>query len=77
MFAKIKTRILLLAVLLVILACAVHGHGRLRVPPSRSSMWRDGYDTPPNYNDHQLFCGGFQVSFTLNIKYTCKVVFRL
>jgi hypothetical protein len=22
-------------------------------------LWRFGYDTPPNYEDNQLFCGGF------------------
>ena len=21
-------------------------------------MWRKGFKTPPNYNDHELFCGG-------------------
>ena len=36
----------------------VMGHGRLRYPPSRASMWRDGYPTPPDYNDNQGFCGG-------------------
>lgn len=40
----------------------VSGHGRLVQPPGRSTMWRYGYRTPPNYNDHQLFCGGFPVS---------------
>ncbi len=38
------------------------GHGRLVEPPSRSSMWRLGYNTPRNYQDNELFCGGFQVS---------------
>ncbi|XP_041377331.1 uncharacterized protein LOC121389749 [Gigantopelta aegis] len=37
----------------------VLGHGRLMDPPSRSSMWRLGYKTPPNYNDNALNCGGF------------------
>ncbi|XP_033764269.1 mucin-5AC-like [Pecten maximus] len=37
----------------------VRGHGRLWEPPSRSSMFRRGYTTPPNYNDNQLNCGGF------------------
>merc|ERR1712002_1043755 len=36
----------------------VVGHGRLRYPPSRASMWRDGFPTPPDYNDNQGFCGG-------------------
>ena len=39
----------------------VLGHGRLMEPPSRSSMWRLGYNTPHNYQDNELFCGGFQV----------------
>ena len=34
------------------------GHGRLLDPPSRASMWRMGYDNPPDYNDNQGFCGG-------------------
>lgn len=34
-------------------------HGRLIEPPSRASAWRYGFQTPPNYNDHELFCGGF------------------
>jgi len=37
----------------------VAGHGRLMEPPGRASMWRKGYDTPPDYNDNQCFCGGF------------------
>lgn len=37
-----------------------NGHGRLIEPPSRSSAFRYGFQTPPNYNDHELYCGGFQ-----------------
>ena len=40
----------------------VSGHGRLIEPPSRASMWRFGYKTPINYDDNQMFCGGFSVS---------------
>ena len=36
------------------------GHGRLIEPPSRASAFRYGFQTPPNYNDHELYCGGFQ-----------------
>ena len=39
----------------------MHGHGRLIDPPSRSSMWRYGFNNPPNYDDNQLYCGGRQV----------------
>ncbi|XP_055850562.1 uncharacterized protein LOC129915123 [Episyrphus balteatus] len=35
------------------------GHGRLIEPPSRASAWRYGFQTPPDYNDHELYCGGF------------------
>ncbi|XP_013785525.1 uncharacterized protein LOC106469570 isoform X2 [Limulus polyphemus] len=42
------------------------GHGRLIDPPSRSSMWRYGFPTTPNYNDHELFCGGYQVHWKRN-----------
>ena len=58
-------------ILLDVVACVLHvacfwvlseGHGRLMEPPSRSSMWRLGYDTPVNYADNQLFCGGYSVS---------------
>ena len=53
-------RILLL--LLMFMLRYVWGHGRLTDPPSRSTMWRYGYDTPINYMDNQLFCGGYPVS---------------
>ncbi|XP_011429462.3 uncharacterized protein [Magallana gigas] len=45
---------------------AVLGHGYLQEPSSRSSMWRFGYNTPHNYNDNQLFCGGFQRQWDRN-----------
>ncbi|XP_045121784.1 uncharacterized protein LOC123510572 [Portunus trituberculatus] len=47
---------------LVVLAWAlvgVRGHGRLIEPPGRSTAWRYGFDTPHNYNDHEIYCGGF------------------
>lgn len=44
----------------------VSGHGRLIDPPSRSSMFRYGFANPPNYNDHQLYCGGVQVQYEQN-----------
>ena len=43
------------------LAVAVNGHGRLIEPPSRASMWRYGFDNPPDWNDNQGYCGGFSV----------------
>jgi len=44
----------------------VSGHARLVEPPSRASMWRYGFDTPPNYNDNEGFCGGFFVQWEVN-----------
>ncbi|GFS09714.1 cell wall integrity and stress response component 4-like [Elysia marginata] len=34
------------------------GHGYMIDPPARSSMWRVGFNTPVNYNDNALRCGG-------------------
>ncbi|XP_046380895.1 uncharacterized protein LOC124152150 [Haliotis rufescens] len=53
------SRHLFTAILGLSLLVTVRGHGRLLVPPSRASMWRQGFNTPANYNDNQLFCGGF------------------
>ncbi|XP_067686943.1 uncharacterized protein [Haliotis asinina] len=53
------TRGAVFAILALTLTVKVKGHGRLLVPPSRASMWRDGFNTPKNYDDNQLFCGGF------------------
>ncbi|RWS25011.1 uncharacterized protein B4U80_11510, partial [Leptotrombidium deliense] len=44
----------------------VFSHGRLIDPPSRSTAWRYGFGTPPNYNDHELFCGGYAVQWGQN-----------
>ncbi|XP_033733302.1 uncharacterized protein LOC117322475 [Pecten maximus] len=35
----------------------VNGHGYMLDPPGRSSMWRVGFNTPPNYDDNGLNCG--------------------
>ncbi|XP_036149327.1 uncharacterized protein LOC105837955 isoform X2 [Monomorium pharaonis] len=45
---------------------AIHGHGRLMDPPSRNAMWRFGYPNPVNYNDNELFCGGYAVHWQQN-----------
>nr|CAD7258885.1 unnamed protein product [Timema shepardi] len=44
----------------------VAGHGMLWDPVNRGSMWRFGYDTPINYNDNELFCGGKWVQWDEN-----------
>jgi len=43
-----------------------NGHGRLIEPPSRASAWRFGFQTPPDYNDHELYCGGFTRLWKVN-----------
>ncbi|XP_046680181.1 uncharacterized protein LOC124367421 isoform X2 [Homalodisca vitripennis] len=44
----------------------VSGHGRLMDPPARNSMWRFGFPNPVNYNDNELFCGGYAVQYEQN-----------
>ncbi|XP_050499667.1 uncharacterized protein LOC126880056 [Diabrotica virgifera virgifera] len=44
----------------------VMSHGRLMEPPARNSMWRFGFPNPVNYNDNELFCGGFTVQWEQN-----------
>lgn len=44
---------------------SVTGHGKLIDPPGRSTMWRYNFSTPVNYDDNQLFCGGYQVKTNL------------
>ncbi|RWS10759.1 uncharacterized protein B4U80_01558 [Leptotrombidium deliense] len=51
-----------ISIVFIALVVLVAGHGMLIDPPSRSSAWRFGFKTPINYNDNELFCGGFLVS---------------
>ncbi|KAG7209132.1 hypothetical protein KM043_015276 [Ampulex compressa] len=44
----------------------VEGHGRLMNPPARNSMWRFGFPNPVNYNDNELYCGGYSVQWGQN-----------
>ncbi|KAF2895498.1 hypothetical protein ILUMI_10677, partial [Ignelater luminosus] len=37
----------------------VSGHGMMLDPPNRSSLWRYDPTAPINYNDNEVFCGGF------------------
>ncbi|KAI0218340.1 hypothetical protein LSAT2_029951 [Lamellibrachia satsuma] len=56
----------LMNLLVLHIASSAYGHGRLTDPPSRSSMWRYGFNSTPNYEDNQLYCGGFQNQWKLN-----------
>ncbi|XP_046385899.1 uncharacterized protein LOC124155817 [Ischnura elegans] len=59
-----------LRIVLLFLTCLflerVNGHGRLIEPPSRGTMWRYGFSTPPDFQDHELFCGGFSRQWQRN-----------
>ncbi|XP_067664612.1 mucin-5B-like [Haliotis asinina] len=46
--------------LVLFLPVEVASHGRMIEPPMRSSMWRFGFNTPKNYDDNGLNCGGFE-----------------
>lgn len=54
-----KLQYIFVIILLTTVFDLCNGHGRLIEPPSRSSAFRYGFQTPPNYNDHELYCGGF------------------
>ncbi|KAI4473575.1 hypothetical protein M0802_016047 [Mischocyttarus mexicanus] len=44
----------------------IHSHGMMLDPINRSSAWRKNLPVPPNYEDNQHFCGGFQVQYLQN-----------
>jgi len=53
--------ILLFASVVLSQLAGVLSHGRLTEPPARGTAWRYGFNTPKDYNDNELFCGGFAV----------------
>ncbi|XP_022653021.1 uncharacterized protein LOC111264763 [Varroa jacobsoni] len=54
------------AVLAAAVVVEALGHGRILEPAGRSSAWRFGFNTPKNYNDNELFCGGFDRQYGAN-----------
>ncbi|XP_071454084.1 uncharacterized protein [Hetaerina americana] len=45
----------------------VYGHGYLKDPLNRASLWRHGVPGAPfNFDDNQQFCGGFQQQWGVN-----------
>ncbi|XP_069107012.1 uncharacterized protein [Argopecten irradians] len=48
----------LITLLLTLYVRVSDQHGFLSWPPQRSSLWRHGFDSPINYNDNALWCGG-------------------
>jgi predicted carbohydrate-binding protein with CBM5 and CBM33 domain len=66
----LKSNILILINLLVLFINRAEAHGRMENPPARNSAWRFGFNTPPNYNDNELNCGGLfhQISFGMSLR---------
>ncbi|KAG7155940.1 uncharacterized protein LOC121854288 [Homarus americanus] len=58
--------VLNVGLLVLWVAGGVDSHGRLMEPVCRSSAWRKGFNTPINYDDNQLYCGGFGVQYKQN-----------
>jgi len=56
----------LVGLCLTTLIVLVNSHGRLMDPAARNAMWRKGYPNPVNYNDNELYCGGFVVQYQKN-----------
>ncbi|GLG98529.1 Uncharacterized protein GBIM_05171, partial [Gryllus bimaculatus] len=44
----------------------LQGHARLMDPPARNSMWRLGFPNPVDYDDNELYCGGWSVQHQQN-----------
>lgn len=44
---------------LIAVLTLVNAHGRLMNPPARNAMWRFGYPNAVNYDDNELYCGGY------------------
>jgi hypothetical protein len=58
---KIYLPLSLLSLIILSQFIEVLSHGRLIDPPARGTAWRYGFNTPKDYNDMELFCGGFSV----------------
>ena len=50
--------------MIVLLTMPISDVMGLITPPSRASMWKLGYNSPTNFNDNQLNCGGKSVKET-------------
>jgi hypothetical protein len=60
-------KILLLVIATALLIEIGESHVRLNNPPARQTAWREfGTIFPINYNDFEMFCGGFVVQWNQN-----------
>ncbi|CAL4108772.1 unnamed protein product, partial [Meganyctiphanes norvegica] len=57
---------MLKGLILAALAALIAGHGYMIYPAQRSSLWRYGIDSPFNYEDNELFCGGLTNMWDVN-----------
>nr|CAI5847827.1 unnamed protein product [Callosobruchus analis] len=64
--ALVPFEISLFCVSLLVVTKEVVTHGMMLQPVSRSSRWRFDPTAPKNYDDNQLFCGGFYVQYYIN-----------
>lgn len=59
-------KLLLASAILVAGLQEIYGHGMVMDPVNRSSAWKKGFNTPINYDDNEIFCGGISVSIFLH-----------
>lgn len=62
-------RFALVLALLVAVPLQIEGHGMVMDPVNRASRWRVDPTAPTNWDDNQLYCGSYGVSYKLNFFY--------
>lgn len=65
-----------IAVVCLLLTEVVVGHGMVHDPVNRATRWRYDRRAPADYDDNQLFCGGFAVSLRSIFMMICDVKFN-
>lgn len=66
-------KILLLVIATAVLIEIGESHVRLNNPPARQTAWREfGTIFPINYNDFEMFCGGFIAQWNQNGTFYCS-----
>ncbi|XP_059144459.1 uncharacterized protein LOC131931647, partial [Physella acuta] len=58
--------LLMAAILVTSIPSLTDAHARMLDPPSRMSAYILGFNTPVNFNDHEMFCGGRAVQWQQN-----------
>lgn len=61
-------------VILVALPLQVLGHGMVMDPVNRASRWRVDPTATPDYTDNGLYCGGYAVIISNQIKFTLLII---